>query len=198
MTTNLRDANPGPGSYDHRVVSQAKAPSYGQGTSQRSNLVKSLSPGPGQYSPSSKPNPGVQFTKDIKTPMQKGEIAPGPGQYTVPHMGIEGPNYSLRSRNNMKKVVANPGPGAYDVVDSDKVANKNPSFRVGSEIRTRPNKVDANPGPGQYEVRGKTEGKHYGFGTDKGREKKQKEDHPGFVYNPPSTIANIPKYLANG
>ena len=66
LTVNPRDVNPGPGSYNHKLVSQQNAPSYGQGTSMRTNLVKSLSPGPGQYSPGSKPNPGVQFTKDLK------------------------------------------------------------------------------------------------------------------------------------
>ena len=196
QTTRLSDPNPGPGSYNHKVASHTKAPSYGQGTSQRSSLVKSLSPGPGTYSSPTAKNPGVQFTKDLKQPMPKIETQPGPGQYTLPHRGIEGPNYSLRSRQHIKQIVANPGPGAYNTVNTDTYANKNPSFGLGTEVRNRPNKQASNPGPGQYDTRGKIEGKQYGFGTDKGREKEIKKEHPGFVYNPPSTIANIPKYLA--
>ena len=59
QTTRLSDPNPGPGSYNHKVASHTKAPSYGQGTSQRSSLVKSLSPGPGTYSSPTAKNPGV-------------------------------------------------------------------------------------------------------------------------------------------
>ena len=128
--------------------------------------------------------------------MPKPDAQPGPGSYTIPQRGVEGPNYSLRSRQHIKQVVANPGPGAYDVVSQDTVANKNPSFGLGTETRNRPNKTEGNPGPGQYNTAGKLEGRLYGFGTDKGREKEIKKEHPGYVYNPPSTIANIPKYLA--
>lgn len=89
----------------------------------------------------------------------------------------------------------NPGPGAYEITRPEKVSEKAPSFGIGTEVRGK-ERPSLNPGPGMYEVRGKLEGRLYGFGSEK-REKEKKVEHPGFVYNPPSTFANIPKYLAN-
>jgi hypothetical protein len=116
-------------------------------------------------------------------------VSPGPGTYAIPSRAAEGPKYSLYSRSQSTRRADNsPGPGQYEASNLDSTAERSPRYRLGRESRQRHNSTSTYvPGPGQYDVRSKLAGKLYGFGTSK-REKPSKPEHPGFVYDLPSTF----------
>ena len=86
------------------------------GTSQRSQSMNRLVPGPGQYTLGSKLG-GPKYTMSSKSgclDLNKYIVSPGPSQYT-PRQNFTQLSYSMSARPNTAKSLASPGPGNYNI-----------------------------------------------------------------------------------
>lgn len=75
---------------------------------------------------------------------------PGPGTYDTSGKAGHGPKYSMRVKPETHYNSMGPGPGAYDE-NKEPISHKNPSWRIGTELRGKDGYDNSNPGPGQYE-----------------------------------------------
>jgi hypothetical protein len=126
------------------------------GTGPRYQNKKNLTPGPGQYQPTSKLGEAPRFTIGSKTDYfdpSMTNVSPGPGNYTPNYKSQQKTlAYSMSAKTIKTKCVITPGPGNYNVI-TDKAENAH-SYKFGTEEKMPDNmKMTKNiPGPGNYDT----------------------------------------------
>lgn len=143
-------STPGPASYELRPVGVRK-PRPVFGSEARHQLTKSMSPGPGAYSPPGLFGTGPKAVISGRSQAEdhrRGAETPGPGSYI--HTGTVSPlRYSFGSSPRMPDSSGlNPGPGHYEVADY--LSKRPPITKFPRASRDSPGRRSL-PGPGNYQ-----------------------------------------------
>lgn len=189
-----KDVFPGPGCYD--LKDRPRSPTWTIGKTSHddsTNGFKSLSPGPGAYSPKNCLNEGgMIFGSSNRSLYNNPQETPGPGTYTAMTKPIS-PSYTMSPKTGQMKSAQSPGPGQYD----PKKNQGDPKYSVGKDKKGLDyglGKSSSLTGPGLYNVKQGPQGPHWGFGSAS-RDQNLKSDAPGpGQYEIPSGISNLPGY----
>ena len=184
---------PGPGNYNPKTQKFGNSPNVKIGTSSRSNIFASATPGPGAYNTSGcltdRPAPKIGTSK--RAPLSESVLTPGPGTYEIKSTAVEGPKFSMPGRSPNKAFDNMPGPGHYDhSITEQSIRERAPAYKMGTEARTERPQSAYVPGPGTYSTDVKDKGPKWGFGSQS-RENVFKIDVPGpGTYNMPNSLSN--------
>ena len=157
--------SPGPGSYD--IKSASVTPIFSLGKSKRSEMMNSLNPGPGQYSPSifQSKSPGITIGKGKRSLIIEKNYSPGPGTYDNKSYITYGPKFSLSGKIAEKKRNESPGPGQYTpdfkIMKPDSI-----HATIGNAERLYDKGVQYVPGPGTYQINDTSNSPQWTFNKD--------------------------------
>jgi len=105
---------------------------------------RSISPGPGAYSPGPGPvsSTGKGYSFGIKDDLNAPDSSPGPAAYAVTKKNA-GPEYSFRGKHHSTADTDNPGPGSYYYNEK-----REGGWTIAERLND--NQRDTSPGPGAY------------------------------------------------